>query len=179
MPTLSVLIPNYNHGRYVAHCLDQIFSQDFPPNEVIVVDDGSTDDSAEIIARYASREPRLRFFRNPSNFGVMKTMNRALSLARGDYVYGGAADDWVAPRAFKKVMEMVRRYPGAGLCFGYVSQRHAGTGNELSCHGLLCRRRQSVNACRNNWPSADFVCSCREQAGRANAYYGRQVHCEV
>jgi glycosyltransferase involved in cell wall biosynthesis len=138
MPTLSVLIPNYNHGPYVAHCLDQIFSQDFPPSEVIVVDDGSTDDSAEIIARYASGEPRLRFFRNPSNFGVMKTMNRALSLARGDYVYGGAADDWVAPRAFQKAMEMLRRYPGAGLCFGYVSQCHAGTGKVTPLRSPIC-----------------------------------------
>jgi glycosyltransferase involved in cell wall biosynthesis len=138
MPTLSVLIPNYNHGRYVTHCLDQIFSQDFPPNEVIVVDDGSSDDSAEIIARYASRKPRLRFFRNPSNFGVMKTMNRALSLARGDYVYGGAADDWVAPGAFKKAMEMLRRYPGAGLCFGYVSQCHAGTGKITPLRSPIC-----------------------------------------
>jgi glycosyltransferase involved in cell wall biosynthesis len=138
MPTLSVLIPNYNHGRYAAHCLDQIFSQDFPPSEVIVVDDCSTDDSVEIIARYASREPRLRFFRNPSNFGVMKTMNRALSLARGDYVYGGAADDWVAPRAFQKAMEMLRRYPGAGLCFGYVSQCHAGTGKITPLRSPIC-----------------------------------------
>ena len=138
MPTLSVLIPNYNHGPYITHCLDQIFSQGFPPTEVIVVDDGSTDDSAEIIGLYASREPRLRLFRNPTNQGVMKTMNHALSLARGDYVYGGAADDWLAPRAFQKAMEMLRRYPGAGLCFGYVSQRHAVTGKITPLRNPLC-----------------------------------------
>jgi glycosyltransferase involved in cell wall biosynthesis len=138
MPTLSVLIPNYNHGPYVTHCLDHVFSQGFPLTEVIVVDDGSTDDSAEIITRYASREPRLRFFQNPTNQGVMKTMNRALSLARGDYVYGGAADDWVAPRAFQKAMEMLRRYPGAGLCFGYVSQCHVGTGKITPLRSPIC-----------------------------------------
>jgi glycosyltransferase involved in cell wall biosynthesis len=120
-PTLSVLIPNYNHGRHITHCLDHIFSQEFLPTEVIVIDDCSTDDSASIIERYASRNSRLRFYRNPTNRGVMRTMNRALGLARGDYVYGGAADDWVAPGTFQKTMELLENYPEAGLCFGHIS----------------------------------------------------------
>ena len=142
MTTLSVLIPNYNHGRYISHCLDRIFRQEFPPTEVIVVNDASTDDSVEIISRYASRAPRLRLYCNPTNIGVMKTMNRALGLARGDYIYGGAADDWVAPAHFQKAMNMLLRYPQAGLCFGYVCQFHADSEKLYPLRSRMSRHKR-------------------------------------
>jgi hypothetical protein len=115
--TLSVLIPNYNHGRLLAESLPAVFSQSRPPDEVIVVDDASTDDSIEIISEFARREPRIRAFRNERNLGTVATLNRALDCAQCDYVYGGAADDHIKPGFFEAVLGLLDQHPQAGLGF--------------------------------------------------------------
>lgn len=127
-PTLSALIPNYNHGRFITENLDGILGQSHPPTEVIVVDDGSTDDSMQVIARYAETDSRVRVYRNEQNMGVVYTLNRALQLAKGDYCYGGAADDRVRPGFFEKAMNLLTKHPEAGLCYGYGSEFDSETG---------------------------------------------------
>jgi glycosyltransferase involved in cell wall biosynthesis len=118
-PTLSVLMPNYNHGHYIGENLDRILEQSRPPDEIVIVDDGSTDDSLRIIDHYARQDSRVRVYRNERNRGAVYTLNRALELARGDYIYGGAADDRMRPGFFEKSMNLLTQYPQAGLCFGY------------------------------------------------------------
>lgn len=119
-PTLSVLIPNHNHGCHLADCLESLLKQSRPPDEIIVVDDASTDDSWEIATRLVATEARIRLFRNPRRLGVMGTLNRAQQEARGDYVYGGAADDRVLPGMFARAMELFERFPQTGVCFGHT-----------------------------------------------------------
>src|SRR5262245_37337052 len=114
-PLLSALIPNYNHARYLGECLDALLSQSRPPDEIIVVDDASTDDSFEVISGFARREKRIQAFRNERNLGTIGTLNRALSLARGVYCYGGATDDYVLPGMFENSLGLLERHPRAGL----------------------------------------------------------------
>lgn len=128
-PTLSVLIPNYNHGRFISDNLDAILGQSHPPDEVIVIDDGSTDNSMSVIKQYAAQDTRVKVFQNERNMGVVYTLNRALSLANGDYCYGSAADDRVRPGFFEKAMRLLQMYPEAGLCFGYGSEFDSETGH--------------------------------------------------
>src|SRR6185295_14666668 len=109
-PTLSVLIPNYNHGRFISDNLDAILGQSHPPDEVIVIDDGSTDNSMSVIKQYAAQDTRVKVFQNERNMGVVFTLNRALSLASGDYCYGSAADDRVRPGFFEKAMRLLTMY---------------------------------------------------------------------
>jgi glycosyltransferase involved in cell wall biosynthesis len=113
-PTLSVLMPNYNHAAYVGRAIEAIVSQSRPPDELLVLDDGSTDDSVAIIGRYSSQYPVIRFLRNESNQGVVQSANRLLAEARGNYVYGAAADDYVLPAFFEKAMALGERHPQAG-----------------------------------------------------------------
>jgi glycosyltransferase involved in cell wall biosynthesis len=127
-PTLSVLLPNYNHGRYISDNLNAILGQSRPPDEVIVIDDGSTDDSMSVINGYAEREPRVRVYRNDRNRGVVYTLNRALQLARGEYCYGSAADDRVRPGFFEKALQLLTQNPAAGICFGYGSEFDSESG---------------------------------------------------
>lgn len=127
-PTLSVLIPNYNHGRYISDNLDAILGQSRPPDEIIIVDDGSTDDSMTVINQYARQDPRVRVFRNERNMGVVYTLNRALHLARSEYCYGGAADDRIRPGFFEKALGLLKANPQAGLCYGYGSEFDSETG---------------------------------------------------
>jgi hypothetical protein len=123
-PPLSVLLPNYNHARYLPRCLDAILSQSFADFELVVIDDGSTDGSVELLEGYARRDARVRFSRNPKNQGVIATLNRALGMARGEYVFGAASDDYVLPGYFEGAMALFREHPHAGLCLGLTDCVH-------------------------------------------------------
>lgn len=114
--TLSVVISNYNHSKYLPEALRAILEQSCRPFEVIVIDDCSTDNSVEVIEEFARRDPIVRLFRNEQNRGVIFSTNRGLSLAKGDYVYFGAADDRICPGLFEKSMALLVQYPQAGMC---------------------------------------------------------------
>lgn len=124
MPPLSVLIPNYNHAAFLPQCLDAVLGQSFTDFELIVIDDGSTDGSVELLDGYARRDPRVKFHRNPRNMGPLPTLNRALALARGEYVLGGAADDYLLPGYFEPAMALLREHPHAGACLGLTRNVH-------------------------------------------------------
>ncbi|MBN9520381.1 glycosyltransferase family 2 protein [bacterium] len=119
-PTLSVLLPNYNHADFLPKCLDEILGQSFTDFELIVVDDASTDDSVRVIEEYARRDDRIRFYRNPQNLGVVATLNRCLGLARGEFAHGAASDDYVLPGYFEEAVALLRAHPTAGLATGLV-----------------------------------------------------------
>lgn len=120
--TLSVVVCNYNHGHYIEESLQAILDQSLRPLEVIVIDDGSTDDSVQLVEEIARRDPVVRLHRNEQNMGVWFSANRGLKLAGGDYVVFAAADDRVCPGFFEKSMTMLSRYPDAGLCSALLSQ---------------------------------------------------------
>ena len=84
-PTLSILVPIYNVGRYLRECLDSLEHQDYTDYEAILLNDGSTDDSGAIAHEYADRDPRFRVIDKP-NSGYGATLNVGLEQARGTYV---------------------------------------------------------------------------------------------
>jgi glycosyltransferase involved in cell wall biosynthesis len=90
--------------------------QSFKPQEVIVVDDKSTDDSVEIIEKFVGRDESIKLLKNENNVGVVNTANRGLKYATGEYVFFLAADDKVLPGFFEKSMNMLQLYPQSGLC---------------------------------------------------------------
>ena len=95
-PQISVILPVYNTAPWLERCLDSLLSQDCPSFEVLAVDDGSTDESAEILLRAAAEDPRLRVIRQ-SNRGLSAARNAALSEARGQWLMFLDSDDWVSP----------------------------------------------------------------------------------
>ncbi len=115
-PSLSVVIPNYNHAQCIGEALEAILTQSFRPREVIVVDDGSTDNSVEVIEEFARRDPIVRLLRNEQNRGVIVSINRGLEQASGDFVMFAAADDKVLPGLFEKSGNLLAQYPQAGAC---------------------------------------------------------------
>ena len=114
--TLSVIISNYNHAHYITEALEAILTQSCRPLEVIIIDDGSTDDSVEVIQGIALRDPIVHLYLNEQNQGIWYSANRGLSLAIGEYVYFAAADDRICPGFFEKSMGLLTQYPQAGLC---------------------------------------------------------------
>jgi glycosyltransferase involved in cell wall biosynthesis len=104
-PTLSVVLPNYNHGKSIGHALQALRRQDRAADEIIVVDDGSTDDSRDVIALFAAKTASIRLLVNVRNEGVIPALIRGLEAAGGRYVYFAAADDWVMPGFLKLAIE--------------------------------------------------------------------------
>lgn len=114
--TLSVIVPNFNDVDYLATQLKAICEQSFPPLEVIVVDDGSTDSSVACIKELAAQYPAIHLVCNDKNQGVNYCINRGAKLATGDYIYFSSANDLVYPGFFEKSMTLLAEYPEAGLC---------------------------------------------------------------
>jgi glycosyltransferase involved in cell wall biosynthesis len=118
MPTLSVIVPNYNHAIYLPDCLDALLGQSLQPDEILIIDDASTDASLDVIAPYIKAYPHIRLVRNIINKGVVNTVNDGLKLISGNYVAFCSADDIVLPGFFSSSMSFLARCPDLALCVG-------------------------------------------------------------
>lgn len=94
-PKITVLMPVYNAEKFLREAIDSILSQTFKDFEFLIINDGSTDKSEEIILSY--KDPRIRYFENKKNLGVAKTLNKGLRLAKGKYIARMDADDISCP----------------------------------------------------------------------------------
>jgi len=132
--TITVFIPNYNHAHLIAGALNSVAVQTRQPDEVIVVDDASTDRSIDVIESFAARLPQMRLLRNPKNLGVCATVNRALWEARSSHIACLSADDWLEPNFIERTADTMARFPAARLC---ISQcvRYVEATKELVPHG--------------------------------------------
>jgi glycosyltransferase involved in cell wall biosynthesis len=127
-PTLSVIIPNYNHGKYLPVAVNAILKQPVRPLEILIIDDGSTDNSLEVIRDLASRESLIQYYQNEKNCGVSRTLNRGIDLARGDYLFFPAADDEIISGFLEKSLRLLAQYPQAGLSCTIGDWREMATG---------------------------------------------------
>ncbi|MCS3530435.1 glycosyltransferase [Chryseobacterium sp. JUb7] len=105
MNKISILIANYNNGRYFKECYDSIISQSHASWEVIIVDDASTDNSLEIIHNIIKEDPRFKVYENSSNKGCGYTKRRCAELATGDYCAYLDPDDALYPHALEWSLE--------------------------------------------------------------------------
>jgi glycosyltransferase involved in cell wall biosynthesis len=115
-PLVSVLVPVYNGEKYLAACLDSILAQDFTEMEILIADDGSTDGSRELIQRYAEKDRRIRWWRNPTNLGLAGNFNCCLRAARNDYIKYVLQDDLLlAPSAIRQMVQALDADPAVSL----------------------------------------------------------------
>ncbi len=112
-PLVSILIANYNYERYVGRALESLQQQTWPHWEAVVCDDGSSDHSAEVIAAYALRDPRIALLRQ-ANAGMASALNTAAASARGDLVALLDSDDEYLPNRLEAVVQRFRARPDAG-----------------------------------------------------------------
>lgn len=113
---LSIIMPNYNHGNFLEARIHSIVSQMGPNDELIVVDDGSTDNSISIAEKFLKREPRFRFIKNPHNLGAERSANIAANAAQGKYLTWLATDDRLLPGFIDETMKVLTKNPDIGLC---------------------------------------------------------------
>jgi len=103
-PIISVIVPVYNVEKYLGRCLDSILKQDLQGMEIICVDDGSTDNSPDILRNYAMREPRIRVI-TQENRGVSSARNAGLDAAKGQWISFLDSDDELLPGAYSQLLE--------------------------------------------------------------------------
>jgi glycosyltransferase involved in cell wall biosynthesis len=103
-----VVVPVYNVARCLPACLDSLSAQTLAPDEIIAVDDGSTDACPDILAEYARRMPRLRVIRQ-ANGGLSAARNTGLNMARGKWVAFVDSDDFLAPTMYQRMVEMAEK----------------------------------------------------------------------
>jgi hypothetical protein len=114
-PTIAVVLPNWNDARYLARCIRSVLDQDAPPDELLIVDDASTDDSVATIQALIRGEPRARFSANPVNLGANRTVNESLARVDSEYVLLLSANDFVLPGIFARARKCLARLPPPGL----------------------------------------------------------------
>jgi glycosyltransferase involved in cell wall biosynthesis len=112
-PPVTVIVLCHNYGRFLAEAIESALAQSYRPLEVLVMDDGSTDDSAQVAARYGDR---IRLISQP-NMGLERTCNRAVGEARGDYVVFLSADDALEPTYVEELWRALERSPDAAYAY--------------------------------------------------------------
>ena len=101
---VSVIIPAYNAEKYIEDALNSVLKSKYKNIEVIVINDGSTDRTADILNEYSEKESRLLII-NEKNAGVSKARNKGIRRARGNFIFFLDADDTINPVAFDKAIE--------------------------------------------------------------------------
>jgi len=114
-PRFLTALPVYNEHSHVNPVLDEVIRYS---GDVLVVDDGSTDDSVAVIDELALSTPLIRFFRNQDNEGLVPAQSRAIAAATGQYVHLAAADDMILPGFYATAIKLLEQYPDAGLFTG-------------------------------------------------------------
>jgi glycosyltransferase involved in cell wall biosynthesis len=156
MPLISIAIPSYNHGQYIQKTIQSVIDQDYEFIELIIVDDGSADESIDVIrSMVPACEARfVRFeFRVRPNKGLAATLNEMLEWASGTYFSGIASDDILLPHKTSTLLRCIEgRAEFAGVfasCYRIdAGGRRIGTvktiGESCSFEDLMCRRRNPI-----------------------------------
>ena len=114
-PFVSICIPTYNRADMVGDAITSALSQTYPVLEVVVVDNASTDGTAEVVASFS--DPRLRFVRNEKNLGLFGNFNRCIELARGSLIHILHSDDTIPPGFTSACVDFVLAHPEVAMTF--------------------------------------------------------------
>lgn len=113
MPHFSIIIPLYNKAPYVGKTVESVLGQTLGDYELIIIDNGSTDDSSEVVASFTDQ--RIRTVRLEENVGVSNARNKGVSLATAPYITFLDADDWWEPTFLEEMAGLIERHPDAGI----------------------------------------------------------------
>ena len=154
-PLVSVVIPCYNQAHFLGEAIESVLSQSYPNFEIIVVDDGSPDDTAEVAARY----PEVRYVRQ-DNQGVSVARNSGLARSGGAYIVFLDADDRLLPEALEVGVRELEAHPECALVFGY-SNHMAANGTPLFSYRPHVEGDHYLELLRYNYISPSAVAMYR------------------
>jgi glycosyltransferase involved in cell wall biosynthesis len=148
LPTVSVIVPCFNYGHLLEGCLASVLAQEGVAVGVLVIDDLSTDDSAEVARRLAEREDRVEFRAHRENMGLIATANEGLEWAPGEYVVLLSADDLLVPGSLRRATEVMAKHPNVGMVYGKTI---------LATEGKPIPAPSGRWRATKVWPGADWI----------------------
>ena len=114
-PRISVMMPAYNSEKYIGEAIESILNQTFTDFEFIIVNDGSTDNTAKIIKEYADKDKRIKFINHSENKGFIGCLNECLGVASGEYIAKMDSDDISLPERLEKQVKYLNEHPNVGM----------------------------------------------------------------
>lgn len=156
-PLVSIITASYNYGEYIKETINSVICQSYDNWELIIVDDGSRDNSVEIIQDYSLKDTRIKLYTHPDNknLGLAETLKLGISKATGEWIIFLESDDSIKPEYIEKKLEIIKNYPDVKFifndtnCFGdksrieymedyfqkqkKVIKTHANPGDFLTC----------------------------------------------
>jgi glycosyltransferase involved in cell wall biosynthesis len=159
VPKVSVIIPNYNHSRFLEKRIQSVLNQTYQDFEVIYLDDASTDNSHEVFAKFAG-DKRIRTIYNQANSGSpFKQWNKGMREANGEYVWVAESDDYADQRLLAELVARLDKYPTVGIAY---CQSWKVDENDKILSSMLER---TVDLDKQRWKQ-DFVNSGKDECGR-------------
>lgn len=113
-PLVSVLIPTYNYARFLDEAIQSVLDQTYQHFEIVIVDNNSTDDTAQVVSKYLS-DNRVKYYRNERNLGLVGNWNKCVEYASGEFVKFLMADDKFKPELLEEFLDIMKRYPKVAL----------------------------------------------------------------
>jgi len=164
-PLVSIIIPTYNRAHLIGETLDSVLAQTYTNWECIVVDDGSTDNTAEVVQSYQDKDTRFYFHQRPQDRpkGANACRNYGFELSKGEYIQWLDSDDLLGSNKIYKQVEVLEKQKGNSVAtckFGYFSEK-----NKLSV-------RQGVSTYRNFKNGLELL----NQFGKSNEYFPAHVY---
>lgn len=114
LPKISVLIPTYNYAHFLDETIQSVLNQSFRDFELVIVDNNSSDNTEEVVQKYLT-DPRIRYYKNPKNLGLVGNWNQCLTYARAEYIKFICADDVIHPEMLDKFYAVMELYPNVSL----------------------------------------------------------------
>lgn len=148
MPRVTVLMPVYNGGKYLNEAIESILNQTFTDFEFLIIDDGSTDNSVQIIQSY--QDYRIRLECNETNQRLIFTLNKGIDLAQGEYIARMDCDDISLPERLAKQVDFLDTHLDVSLCGTTLSVMNSGVAFDHPSHPDEIKCRLLFNCCINH-----------------------------
>lgn len=185
MPKVSVIVPNYNHARFLDQRIESIFNQTYQDFEVILLDDASTDNSQEVLSKYLDY-PNVQADFNTTNSGSpFKQWNKGLRLAQGEYIWLAESDDYADPTLLEKLVHVLDRHSSVGLAYAQswevdevntiLSTRHYWTDDLSPEHWKQDFVRNGAEICREYLILKNIIPNASAALFRASVYRDSQI----
>jgi glycosyltransferase involved in cell wall biosynthesis len=133
-PKVSLILSVYNEEEVLEECLDSLLKQTYDNLEIICIDDGSEDNSRDILERYDSENKQINFVPNEENLGLTKSLNKGIDIAEGKYIARQDADDFSLEKRIEKQVEYMENHPEV-----FLTGQHSDTTRYYDEHGNLLR----------------------------------------
>lgn len=117
MPKVSIIIPNYNHAKFLEQRIESVLCQTYQDFEVILLDDASTDESQTVLSNYSNCSKIQTIFNKVNGGSPFKQWNKGMGYAQGEYIWIAESDDYADPLLLETLVEVLDRYPNVGIAY--------------------------------------------------------------